>query len=321
MNKFFWPSPAFFFSAILHPFNKMSSTLFSNASPFAAALPASHMFFAYDSDGDVIMTDAATGLPITYGGARRVRSASLDSDSADSRPSKRSRTSSDDGDGEDDSGRGGAVSPIKIPRAPVGLPDACPPAPKKAPQASQEDDDEDDGDGNDSVLRNLAEQMAAVVLDGEPRDAPDADGHGGVPPASTGVRMQPPGGEPEAAPEGGWCLSVTCSDLALPLDMRHPRVLLNFLRFVDTYNELAPEGEEIHLPYMDQWAVSTVLSHISVTDPVPEFASEIAELRALVDRYSCRCPDCEPEVWSDREDDSDSDDSYDAYRARRRGSM
>lgn len=324
----------------------MSSTLFSNASPFAAALPMGHTFFAYDADGDAIMTDAVSGLPITYGGSgsKRSRSASLDSDSTDSRPSKRSRMSSDDdeyadmpalvaassslvpppapmkaprapreddSDGED-SGRGGAVSPIKIPRAPVGLPDGCPPAPKKAPRSPRDDDA--DGDGHESALRNLAEQMAAAVLDGEPREdgvpaATEVSNAAAVPADVDGDGAAPPGGEPER----GWCVSVTCSDLALRLDMRHPRVVLNFLRFVDSYNELAPEGEDIHLPTMGSFAVNEILGHESVMNPAPEFAADIAELRARVAEHSCHCPDCEPEIWSDHEyddDDSDSDDSY-----------
>jgi hypothetical protein len=294
----------------------MSSTLFSNASPFAAALPMGHTFFAYDADGDAIMTDAVSGLPITYGGSgsKRSRSASLDSDSTDSRPSKRSRTSSDEGDGAGDSGRGGAVSPIKIPRAPVGLPDACPPAPKKAPRSPHDDDA--DGDGHESALRNLAEQMAAAVLDGEPRDAPvatEASNAAAVPADVDGDGAAPPGGEPEH----GWCVSVTCSDLALRLDMRHPRVVLNFLRFVSTYNELAPEGEDIHLPIMDDGTVEDILNHESVRNPVPEFAAEVAELRALVDRFSCHCRECSPGDYDDS--DNDSDDSEESYRYRNRG--
>jgi hypothetical protein len=292
----------------------MSSTLINTPSPFAAALPAPHAFFAYDADGDAIMTDAATGLPITYGGSgsKRSRSASLDSDSADSRPSKRSRTSSDDDDGDgDDSGRGGAVSPIKIPRANVGLPDGCPPAPKKGPRSPRDDDDED---GHGSALRNLATQMAEAVLDGEPRDtAPvsNAASNAAADTAAADGEAPPGGGEPEPAHAGGWCLSVTVSDLALRLDMRHPRVVLNLLRFVSTYNELAPEGEEIHLPIMDAEAVAMILNHESVVNPAPEFAAEVAELRELVDRESCRCPDCEPDMWSEsHESDRDRSDSF-----------
>lgn len=293
----------------------MSSTLINTPSPFAVALPAPHAFFAYDADGDAIMTDGVTGLPITYGGSgsKRSRSASLDSDSADSRPSKRSRTSSDDDDDVSDSGRGGAVSPIKIPRANVGLPDGCPPAPKKGPRSPRDDDDDEDGHG--SALRNLAEQMAEAVLHGEPRDtapvsnavsnaaAVQADGDGEA----------PPGGEPEPQ---GWCVSVTCPDLALRLDMRHPRVVLNFLRFVTTYNELAPEGEDIHLPIMDDGTIEDILNHESVRNPAPEFAGEVAELRDLVDRYSCHCRECSPGDYADT--DTESDDSDESYRYRNR---
>lgn len=232
----------------------MSSLTISNASPFASALPAPHVFTAYDADGDAIMTDAVTGLPLTYGGSGAKRSRSASSDSAESRPSKRSRSSSDEADYAD--------MPPLIPANP-------PPAPKKVVAAPVALDD-----GDNSAIRNLAEQMAEAVLEGEPRD----------PPAPAAVA--PAGDGPVDAEPEEWCMSVTVHDLALRLDMRHPRVVLNFLRFIDTYNELAPPGEEIHFPLMPEYAVDTILNHDSVMNPVPEFAGEVAELRALVDRYS-----------------------------------
>ncbi len=262
------------------------------------------------------MTDAATGLPILYGGAKRSRSASVDSDSSDSRPSKRSRSSSEGGgdgeggeatlasvmppgfysakhDGEDGDGAASAASAASAPSA-VSRP--CPPAPKKAPVGASRDDE--DGDGHESALRNLAERMAAAVLD-SPR-------------SPVGLPAVPPGSEPgdgaasaAGAGAGGadsWCTSVTVPDLALRLDMRHPRVLLNLFRFVSSYNELAPEGEEIHMPHMAQVDVDYILSHSSVKDPAPEFASDIAGLRSYLDKYLCHC--------QDEEEDDDDHDSY-----------
>lgn len=230
-----------------------------NISPFATALPAPHVFTAYDADGDAIMTDADTGLPIIYG-VKRSRSASLDTDTSDSRPSKHSRSSSmDDGVGD------GATLASVMPQdgavpAPKSRP--CPHAPMKAPvgPSRHDDDDDSDGDGHESALRNLAERMADVALEGEPRS--------------------PPGGEPDA-----WCSSVTVSDLGLRLDMRHPRVVLNFLRFIYTYNEIAPDGEEIHLPPLYQSNIDYILSHPSIVNPAPEFASQIAELHAYLNYF------------------------------------
>lgn len=235
---------------------------------------------AYDADGDAIMTDAATGLPITYGA------------------SKRSRSASDEVDG------GAAPAPL------------CPPAPKKAasaPTASAEPDGED-GDGAASAVQNLAERMAEVVLEGEPRDDA-AELPSPIPPVGDGPA--------EVGPDDhdNWCLSVNIEDLALRLDMRHPRVVLNLLRFVSTYNELAPEGEEIRMPLMGAWARDQVLNHVSLVNPVPEFASEIAELRALVHRYSCDCADCEPQPERYSEPEYDSDDSYYSGPRYRRGSF
>lgn len=263
---------------------------FTSASPFASALPASHVFFSYDADGDAIMTDANTGLPIVYGGAgsRRARSASLESDT-ESRPSKRSRSSSDEDDYAD--------MPPLIPAVP-------PAAPKKAVRAPVHNPD-DDSDGGASPMRNLAEQMAAAVLDGEPRDAPAA-GLSNAAAVFDGPGVPPPGGEAEP---DSYCVSVTVHDLALRLDMRHPRVVLNLLRFVTTYNELALPGEEIHLPLIGPMGAQDILSHESVVNPVPEFAAEVAELRALVERY--RMP---PQEYDEDGYLTDSTDSSDYYR-------
>ncbi len=284
---------------ILNP-NKMSSVV--SSSPFVAALPAPNVFVSYDADGDVIMTDAQNGLPIAYG-AKRSRAASVDSE--DSRASKRSRSSSE----EDGAASAAAPAPIA----------ACPPAPKKAPVGPPADEEEDGGAS--SPVRNLAEAMANAVLEGEP-SSPSAAAAAGAGPAAAGAGpaaadgeadggAAPPGAEPA---EEGWCLSVTCSDLALRLDMRHPRVVLNLLRFVETYNELAPYGEEIHMPLMNYEAAQNILTHESVVNPVPEFASEIAELRSLVQKYSCECSNCDPYYVDRYGDGYTTDSSYDRYR-------
>jgi hypothetical protein len=280
----------------------MSSTV----SPFVSALPLPrHTFFEYDEDGDVIMTDAVTGMPVTYGTSDAYESV-LD----DERPSKRSRSSSDE-----------SVSTIAASPVPARTAAVCPPAPARPPAAGAI------GAGAGAV-RNLAEAMAEAVLEGEPRDPPVAVGAGqpapplGGEPAPLGGEPAPLGGEP--APLGGepegWCASITCADLALRLDMRHPRVVLDLLRFVTSYNELAPEGEEIHLPYMGSPMVENILSHHSLVHPPPEFAHEIAELRVLIDRYRCHCPDCCPEEWSADGYSSDgysSDGSGPYHRSRR----
>jgi hypothetical protein len=160
-----------------------------------------------------------------------------------------------------------------------------PPAPIRAPRPLIEEDDEEEGL---SPVRNLAVAMAEAVLDDEPPFlyARIADNpHGPVLPDAEA----PPAGSPlaeeaEEEYEGGWCTSVTIPDLALRLDMRHPRVILNLLRFVSTYNELAPEGEEIHLPPMSNRSLDFIRNHESVREPVPEFQSEVDELLTLLDR-------------------------------------
>ena len=286
------------------------------------ALPPYAQVFQYEADGDAIMTDA----PI-YRGTRRMRSESGDTaETGDSRPSKRSRSSSDEA----------SAAPAPASAAVAAAIPACPPAPKKAAAAvlNPEDDDDD-------VVRDLAERMAEVVLEGEPRDAapPAPLGAAGAPLEAAGP---PPGGEYIPAPArehdgpygGGaalgagagagpgadaaaaplhapvdWCMSVTCPDLALSLDMRHPRVVLNFLRFVKSYNEVAPQGEEIKLPPIELPETFLIFDHESVRHPPPEFVDDVAELCHLVNLYSCRCPHCD-NSYPDEDDDQDDDEGY-----------
>jgi hypothetical protein len=49
-------------------------------------------------------------------------------------------------------------------------------------------------------------------------------------------------------------------------------------------------------------------------NPPADFANEVAELRARVADHSCRCPDCEPDMWSDDDRDDESDDSDESGR-------
>lgn len=274
-----------------------------SVSPFASALPNNHVFHQYDADGDAIMTDAATGLPITYGMRSRIRSRSPSADSDDSRPSKRSRLS----DEERVPSPFGDLSPIRVPSG-AAASGETPCAPIKVSRPPHDDDDED---GHGGALRNLAEELAEAALAGEPRD--DAAAAAPAPSA-------PPAGEDQdgaaaaAGPADGWggqdwCVSVRVSDLALRLDMRHPRVVLNLLRFVDTYNELAPYGEAIHMPLIPRRTQKHILAHESVVNPVPEFAAEIAELRDLLLRYSTAASAEEEE----EDDDHSSVSSHDSY--------
>lgn len=258
----------------------MSSAIFN-------ALPAAANVFLYDEDGDAVMTDANTGLPIGFAGSVRMRSESVETERLE--------------EGEVTPRRGSTGTLIASPLPGDGAAAVAPLAPTKASVGPRERDTEED----DSAVRNLATQMAEMVLDGEPRD--DA----------------PPAGEPqsEGPPPDGfgtveaeeWCLGLRCSDLSLRLDMRHPRVLLSFFRFVESYNELAPYGEEIHVPFIPDAQVGFILNHESVVNPPPEFASEITELRNFVQAYSCACAECVPYDDDDRYS-TDSEDRRDRYR-------
>jgi len=61
--------------------------------------------------------------------------------------------------------------------------------------------------------------------------------------------------------------------------LRHPRVLLAFLRFVALQNEVAREGEEIVLPMLTSEIAEKIMNHPSIKNPPIEFLNEINELK------------------------------------------
>lgn len=68
--------------------------------------------------------------------------------------------------------------------------------------------------------------------------------------------------------------------------LKHPRVILSFLRFLDEYNELA-EGEEIlMLPAIPQRVVETIFHHPAVRDPPEEYRRKVDELKQRVIAHS-----------------------------------
>lgn len=92
-----------------------------------------------------------------------------------------------------------------------------------------------------------------------------------------------------------WCVTVSCSDLSYQLDMRHPRVVLHFLRFVDSYNEVAPVHEKINLPLLQHKSVVKILTHEWLFSYSEENRKDVADLRSLIKKYTCFCAECEKE--------------------------
>lgn len=67
--------------------------------------------------------------------------------------------------------------------------------------------------------------------------------------------------------------------------IKHPRVLLSFLRFIDEFNELADPDEIQLLPAIPQRIVQLILSHPSLVNPPPEFLDTIREFRLRLERH------------------------------------
>jgi hypothetical protein len=68
--------------------------------------------------------------------------------------------------------------------------------------------------------------------------------------------------------------------------LKHPRVLLSFLRFIDEFNELADPDEVLMLPAIPQRIVQGVLNHSSVANPPAEFAEVVNELRIRMEAHA-----------------------------------
>lgn len=256
----------------------------ASVSPFIAALPSQHMLFQYDADGDAIMIDAETGSPIRY----HVPS------EAPLAPIRAPRAALQDDEGDDSAfsvirNLGDALAEIDLPyndHAAMGyfwpISDSSDADPSVRRVALIPDSPTIDFRCLDTPTRHLEmsrySQERSVLIASSP-----------VAPSP----IPPPGGEAAEANSYGdsedeedeWIIQAKVPDLALRLDMRHPRVLLSFLRFVETYNELAPEGEEIHIPRFSAQNIEYVRSHEGVRNVPPEFESEVAELNALLERY------------------------------------
>jgi hypothetical protein len=67
--------------------------------------------------------------------------------------------------------------------------------------------------------------------------------------------------------------------------IKHPRVLLSFLRFIDQYNELAAPEEVYMLPAIPQRIVRNIFSHVSFVNPPAEFLNDINELWQRVEAH------------------------------------
>ena len=66
---------------------------------------------------------------------------------------------------------------------------------------------------------------------------------------------------------------------------RHPRVLLDYVRFIDSYNEVAAPNEFYTMPRISRRVAREMLSHPSISDPAPEFADTVWELKQRLKRY------------------------------------
>lgn len=64
--------------------------------------------------------------------------------------------------------------------------------------------------------------------------------------------------------------------------LRHPRVLLAFLRFVALQNEVAREGEAITIPMITSAMAEKIMNHSSIKNPPIEFLDDIDELKERI---------------------------------------
>ncbi len=68
--------------------------------------------------------------------------------------------------------------------------------------------------------------------------------------------------------------------------LKHPRVILAFLRFIDLYNELADPEEVFMMRAIPQSVVNLICEHSSVADVPPEFQQDVNELKHRLSRHA-----------------------------------
>ena len=66
---------------------------------------------------------------------------------------------------------------------------------------------------------------------------------------------------------------------------RHPRVLLNFLRYIDSHNEVANTDEYIFLKAIPRHIYEKMIKHTSIQNPVPEFETDVNELLQRLENH------------------------------------
>lgn len=67
---------------------------------------------------------------------------------------------------------------------------------------------------------------------------------------------------------------------------QHPRVVLAYLRFIDSYNEVSSSLHKIRAIKIPIDTVQSVLDHPSVATPAAEFIPEIRELKLRLKAHS-----------------------------------
>jgi len=67
--------------------------------------------------------------------------------------------------------------------------------------------------------------------------------------------------------------------------IRHPRVLLNFLRFIDSLNEINNGNETFMMDAIPHELMGRILSHSSIVSPPTEFKDDAYELVDRVMRH------------------------------------
>ena len=68
--------------------------------------------------------------------------------------------------------------------------------------------------------------------------------------------------------------------------LRHPRVVLNFLRFLDSYNEVAEPDEVFMIRAIPKEVQDSILNHVSLRETPPEFEIEVNELKYRLARHA-----------------------------------
>lgn len=85
--------------------------------------------------------------------------------------------------------------------------------------------------------------------------------------------------------DGEWIDAIATPSIIQKFVIKHPKVFLQFLRFIDEYNEQAEDDDYYMLRAIPGWVIRKIQQHSFVQNPTEETREDVEELLELLERH------------------------------------